>query len=117
MFTSLPYGLDEHPQHVGDGSNILRTSTCAQPQALQAGDWLVTGDRVLAAPTQGGNGSITVWLTGGHNGHSIRIAARIPVALASPDSQPLPQNQRRCRESGHNRFQDSNFCARCGADL
>jgi|GEM_PF-3772256 len=113
MFSTQPYGLEGHLQHRGDGSNMLRTETCCQPRALQPGDWLMTGDRVLAYPKEGGNGSVMVWMTGGHEGHHVDIGARWPLAMAPVDSEPLPND--RCNERGHSLFGSSGMCARCGA--
>ena len=59
----------------------MRTERVAQPRALREGDILANGDRVLATPMNGANGSVLVPLSGGNNGHWIEMAARIPIAL------------------------------------
>lgn len=78
---SAPYGFEEHVRRYGSGDNMLRTTRLAQPCALRVGDILATGDRVLAPPREGGNGSVLLRLTGGFNGHWVGVPARIPIAL------------------------------------
>lgn len=59
----------------------------AQPRALKLGDILATGDRVLAAPRDGGNGIILLHLSGGIDGHWVGVPARIPIALLVDDDE------------------------------
>lgn len=82
---SAPYGFEQHVQRYGSGDNMLRTGRLAQPCALQVGDILATGDRVLSLPREGGNGSIMLHLTGGFNGHWVGVPARIPIALLTQE--------------------------------
>ena len=77
----IPYGYEEYLSRKGDGSNLLRTTRIAQPLALRRGDILANGDRVLATPQNGFNGSVWVLLSGGRNGHWIKMAPRLPIAL------------------------------------
>jgi hypothetical protein len=76
-----PYGLGEHFRSYGNGDNMLRTERMAQPRALQTGDRLATGERVLSPSREGGNGSVFIHLE--REGHSdwISVPARIPLAL------------------------------------
>jgi hypothetical protein len=83
--TAQPYGLHEHLRRHGTGDNMLRTTRFAQPQALRVGDLLATGCRVLSPPRWGYNSSILVHLTGGHTGHWIKMAPRLPIALLTPE--------------------------------
>ncbi len=80
-YEMAPYGYAEHIERHGSGSNRLRTEHVAQPQALEPGDLLATGDRVLSHPRSGTNGSVLVHMTGGTNGCWISMAARLPIAL------------------------------------
>lgn len=80
-YEMAPYGYAEHIERHGSGSNRLRTEHVAQPQALEPGDLLATGERVLSLPRSGTNGSVLVHMTGGTNGHWISMAARLPIAL------------------------------------
>ena len=85
MTRCSPYGLREHPNHYGLGDNMLRTERLAQPCALNVGDILATGDKVLSPPREGGNGSVLLHLTGGFDGHWVGVPARIPIALLTAD--------------------------------
>ncbi len=75
------YHFDKYFQQKSNGSNGLRTERVAQPRALRKGDILSNGDRVLATPREGYNGTVWVLLSGGYHGHWIGIAARLPIAL------------------------------------
>jgi len=85
----VPYGYEEHLQHYGSGDNMLRTPRLSQPGALQVGDVLATGDRVLSLPREGGNGSVLIHLTGGFDGHWIGVPSRIPIALLTKEDNAL----------------------------
>lgn len=87
--SGLSYGYKEYLRQKGNGSNLLRTDRIAQPRALRKKDILANGDRVLAAPREGYNGSVWVLLSGGHHGHWIKMPARIPIALLI-DSDKCP---------------------------
>ena len=76
-----PYGYEEYRKQKGNGSNLLRTNRVAQPRALRKEDTLANGDRVLATPRGGYNGSVWVLLSGGLHGHWVEMPARIPIAL------------------------------------
>ena len=76
-----PYGLDGHLLRHGSGANMLRTPRLAQPKALEVGDILATGERVLSPPREGGNGRVLIHLSGKFQGDWIDVAARIPIAL------------------------------------
>ncbi|MFA6278491.1 MAG: hypothetical protein WCS97_00140 [Candidatus Paceibacterota bacterium] len=79
------YGFEEHLKRYGNGDNLLRTARFAQSQALQVGDILATGDKVLSPPRRGFNGSVLIHLTGGFNGHWIDVASRLPIALLTAE--------------------------------
>ncbi len=79
------YGFVEHARKYGGGYNALRTSRLAQPRTLRPGDILATGDRVLSFPSEGGNGSVLIHLTGGFEGHWVSVPARIPIALLTKE--------------------------------
>lgn len=85
-----PYGFEGHIRNRGNGTNRLRTDRLAQPGALQVGDILATGDKVLSSPREGGNGSVLIHLTGGFDGHWIGVPARIPIALLTKEDNPPP---------------------------
>ncbi len=70
---------------MNSGENMLRTERLAQPRALEIGDILATGDRVLSPPREGGNGSVLLHLTDGFDGHWVDVPARIPIALLTED--------------------------------
>lgn len=63
-------------------SESLFTMT-PKEEALREADELMTGDKVLSPSREGGNGSVLVHLTGGHDGHWVSMPSRIPVALKS----------------------------------
>lgn len=73
-----PYDFQEHLRRQGTGDNCLRTEKAAQPRALNKGDVLANGDRILAVPRRGYNSSCLIktekfgW---------VEIAPRIPIAL------------------------------------
>lgn len=77
----MPMSFDEYARHKGSGLNYLRTDRLSQPSALQEGDVLATGCRVLSVPREGGNGSVLLHLSGGFRGHWISVPSRIPIAL------------------------------------
>lgn len=85
-----PYGFEGHIRNRGNGINRLRTTRLAQPGALQVGDILATGDKVLSPSREGGNGTVLIHLTGGFNGHWIGVPARIPIALLTKEDHPPP---------------------------
>ncbi len=78
------YDLNEHYRRHGTGDNMLRTNYCAQPSALCIGDRLVTGETVVSKPRDGGNGGVWIQLQRKPHEKSdwIKVAARIPIALA-----------------------------------
>jgi hypothetical protein len=88
---SRAYGFEEHLNRLGSGENLLRTARVAQPIALQVGDILATGDRVLSPPRQGFNSSVLVHLTGGFDGHWIDVAPRLPIALLTQEDNAPPE--------------------------
>jgi hypothetical protein len=90
LYPHLPMNYEEFVQNRGSGQNRLRTTRLAQPGALQEGDILATGDRLLSPPREGGNGSVLIHLTGGFNGHWIDVPARIPIALLTPEDNAPP---------------------------
>lgn len=77
------YGFDKHIERYGSGDNMLRTMQLSQPSALRVDDTLATGDKVLSVPRDAGNGGVWIHLSGGFDGHWIRVPARIPIALLS----------------------------------
>lgn len=80
----LTYGLAEWQRRRGSGENYLRTERFAQPAALQVGDILVTGERVISPPRRGYNSEILVHLSGGAGGTWLGFASRIALALFTP---------------------------------
>jgi hypothetical protein len=87
----VAYGFTEHVRRYGLGDNMLRTPHLAQPCALQVGDILATGDRVLSPPREDYNGSILIHLTGGFDGHWIKVAGRLPIALLTKEDDAPPE--------------------------
>ena len=82
------YGFEKHlSEYDGNGINRLRTPRLAQPRALKVGDILATGDKVLSAPREGGNGLVLIHLTGGTDGHWIDVPARVPIALLTKEDK------------------------------
>lgn len=75
------YGMEQHRIRYGNGEDLLRTPTVAQPRALRVGDILATGDRVLSPLRRGYNSSVLVHLGNDRGGAWISMAARLPIAL------------------------------------
>jgi hypothetical protein len=88
------YGVTDLAHFVGErgsGQNRLRTARLAQPHALKQGDILATGDRLLSAPREGGNGEVLLHFAGGGNdGCWIAVPSRIPIALLSEEERAMP---------------------------
>lgn len=76
--------LEELLKRGGNYLNNLRTTLAAQPSTLRIGDILITGERIMSPPREGGNGSVLLHLSGGAHGDWISVPARIPIALSSP---------------------------------
>ena len=93
-----PYGFEEHLRGHGNGANALRTVRVVQPRALEIGDILANGDRVLSLPREGGNGTVLIHLTGGYDGCWIGVPARIPIALLTPEDNAPEELWRQARE-------------------
>ncbi len=91
------YGFERHIYEYGSGNNRLRTSRLAQPRALQIGDILATGDRILSAPREGINGNVWIHLAGGCDGHWIELPGRIPIALLTKEDKAPKDLWRRAR--------------------
>jgi hypothetical protein len=85
----VTYGLEEWITRRGSGDNRLRTAYCAQPRALVQGDILVTGERVLCSPREGGNGAVLVKLSGHTRGTWLSFPSRTAIALL-PSSEDVP---------------------------
>ena len=90
LFKSVPYDLRGWVRHRGRGFNWLRTAYCAQPEALVVGDILVTGERVLHPPREGGNGSVLVCLSGSKHGMWLSFPSRTALALLPPYEEVPP---------------------------
>lgn len=73
----------------GSGQNTLRTPCFAQPRALQPGDTLVTGERVLSPPREGGDG-VLIHISGGTHGTWLSLPSRVAVALLCPEDETPP---------------------------
>ncbi len=91
LYSHPTMNFEEYIQNRGSGQNRLRTARFSQPGALQKGDILATGDRLLSPPREGGNGSVLLHLTGGFYGHWIGVPARIPIALLTPEDNAPPE--------------------------
>ena len=78
-----PYGLIEWVAKRGSGDNFLRTAYAAQPRALKEGDILLTGERVLCPPREGGNGRVLVKVSGCEGGTWLDFPSRTAIALLS----------------------------------
>jgi len=76
-----PYGLKEWVKERGSGQNLLRTERFCQPSVLRVDDILVTGEKVLSPPREGGNGAVLVHLSGPKNGTWLSFPSRIALAL------------------------------------
>ncbi|EKD58492.1 MAG: hypothetical protein ACD_56C00113G0001 [uncultured bacterium] len=78
-FSDYTYGLEQwFKKEQGSGSNMLRTSSLAQPCALRKGDILASGEMVVAELRRGYNGSVLVRL---HKTGWVELAPRLPIAL------------------------------------
>lgn len=78
-----PYGLKEWDIKRDSGDNFLRTAYAAQPRALKEGDILLTGERVLCPPRDGGNGRVLVKVSGGVRGTWMDLPSGTPISLLS----------------------------------
>lgn len=85
-----PYGLTEWVAKRGSGDNFLRTAYAAQPRALKEGDILLTGERVLCPPREGGNGRVLVKVSGCEGGTWLDFPSRTAIALL-PSFENVPQ--------------------------
>lgn len=90
-FGKKPYGLETYIEHHGDGSNLYRTETFAQPRALEHGDILSNGWQVEGETFDAFNGGVGVNF---HNGMSRRIPARLPLQLLGDLPGTLPMDLR-----------------------
>lgn len=83
-----PYDLVGWVENRGSGQNLLRTKNFAQPRALVVGDRLVTGEKVISQPRDGGNGAILVHLDDGRErGTWFSFASRTALAVLSPEDK------------------------------
>lgn len=83
LYDRYPYDLTEHKKQYGNGDNALRLEWCCQAGQLKVGDILITGEKVMSPPREGGNGSVLIHI--GDQSHAvwIDIPSRIPIALKS----------------------------------
>jgi MOSC domain-containing protein YiiM len=96
-----PYDIEEHFRRIGTGDNNLRTARLAQPRALQVGDILATGSKILSPPRDGGNGLVWLHLTGGYDGHWLEVQGRIPLAIMTPEDGVPFEIQQRFKRMAH----------------
>ncbi|OHA93985.1 MAG: hypothetical protein A3E02_00930 [Candidatus Zambryskibacteria bacterium RIFCSPHIGHO2_12_FULL_38_34] len=83
-----PYGLKEWVSIRGSGHNLLRTKRFGQPRTLKVGDILVTGEKVLSPPREGGNGAVLVHLSGRKHGTWLSFPSRTALALLTEEDKP-----------------------------
>jgi hypothetical protein len=88
LYRDSSYDLETWVKKRGSGANYLRTETYAQPGALVTGDILVTGDRVLSEPREGGNGSVLIKVGSENHNCWLSLPARTAVALLPPSYKP-----------------------------
>ncbi|QQR64832.1 hypothetical protein IPH92_04730 [Candidatus Kaiserbacteria bacterium] len=84
-----PYGLTGWVAKRGRGDNFLRTAYAAQPRALKEGDILLTGERVLCPPRDGGNGRVLVKVSGRIRGTWLDFPSGTAIALL-PSFENVP---------------------------
>lgn len=83
-----PYGLDAYMNiHKGNGSNMLKTPSAAQPRALRKGDRLASGETVTEKIRMGYNSSVLVHLS---KSGWVELASRLPIALKGNKSFKMP---------------------------
>lgn len=90
LYTYQPYALEGWVEKRGRGENALRTNAYAQPGALSVGDVLITGERVLWPPREGGNGAVLVHLSGRTRGTWLSFPSRTALALIGAHDGPIP---------------------------
>ena len=90
-FGTKPYGLEDYIKYHGDGSNLYRGETFAQPGTLEEGDVLSNGWTVVGEIGRGFNSSPVVTFS---NGLSRVIAPRLALQLQSDKSGLLPSQLR-----------------------
>lgn len=77
--------LEDWERYGGRHGCPLRAVTFAQPGALEKGDVLATGERLISPPREGGNGAVLLHLSEEGRcdsyGTWIDVPARIPIAL------------------------------------
>lgn len=79
----MAYGYQQHLKEYGNGENRYRSTTFAQPMALEVGDVLVTGERIAGTSTSGFNGSVTIYVDDGPicGVRGLDVPSRIPLAI------------------------------------
>ena len=90
-FGTESYGLEDYIKYHGDGSNLYRGETFAQPRTLKDGDILSNGWMVVGDLGSGFNGSPIVNFS---NGLSRVIAPRLALQLLSDKRGVLPAHLR-----------------------
>lgn len=85
------YTLKDWVQKRGGGENLLRSDNYAQPSALKEGDVLITGERILSSPREGGNGAVFVHLSSyNEKGVWLSFPSRTALALVGCHNAPIP---------------------------
>lgn len=87
-----PFNLEDWVNKRGSGDNNLRNRCYSQPSVLEVGDVLITGERVISPPREGGNGAVLVHLSGCKMGTWLSFPSRIALALISCHDEAVPPN-------------------------
>jgi hypothetical protein len=85
-----PYDLEFWINDRGNGNNGLRNDCYSQPRVLEVGDVLITGERVISPPREGGNGAVLVHLSGHEKGTWLSFPGRTALALIGCHKGPIP---------------------------
>jgi hypothetical protein len=92
MYTGKwPYGLEAHVAQYGKALNGYRGDDFAQPRALERGDILAGGLRLIKNPVDGNAGSVGLELEDpyGYRRRAL-VAARLPLQLGYDNNGLLP---------------------------
>jgi hypothetical protein len=89
------YGYDQYLDFRGSGHNRLRTKGLCQPYALEVGDVLATGERILSPSRCGFNGTALIHFSSHqHNGIWMGVPSRIALALLPEDAPEEIRNMK-----------------------
>lgn len=86
------YDLKSWINNRGNGGNRLRNERYSQPGALEVGDILITGERVISPPREGGNGAVLVHLSGRKDGVWLSFSSRTALALIGCHNEQIPSD-------------------------